>query len=293
MKLPNVMCIGASKSGTTSLYNILRQHSNVYVPTFKEPHFFDIPESYNKGLDWYKRTYFNNTKSKKCIIDFTPTYLFEKLAPERIYNDLGSKVKFIVLLRNPVTRSFSQYLHSKRDMHETLSFKDALSEENQRMMSDNYLSKLRYSYVNQGLYYKMLSNYFNFFSKENFLIIHFEEEFVAKRKETIDKIFSFLQIGKEDININLQSNPASYARFKWLKRVIRKEGSWRSIIKKLIPSVKIRQIIKNNLQRINIIEYNTIKLSEFDKISTFEKYFKNDVALLEDLINRKMNWEND
>ena len=48
MSLPNFMCLGAAKSGTTTLYDILRQHSEIYIPTFKEPHFFDIPEKHQK-----------------------------------------------------------------------------------------------------------------------------------------------------------------------------------------------------------------------------------------------------
>jgi len=62
MSLPNFMCIGAAKSGTTSLYDILRQHSDVYVPAFKEPHFFDIPDNYIKGLEWYSEEYYNKVK---------------------------------------------------------------------------------------------------------------------------------------------------------------------------------------------------------------------------------------
>ena len=76
MSLPNFMCIGAAKSATTSLYDILRQHSDVFAPSFKEPHFFDTPSVYKNGVKWYSKTYFNNVKNEKRIGDFTPTYLF-------------------------------------------------------------------------------------------------------------------------------------------------------------------------------------------------------------------------
>ena len=160
MSLPNFMCIGAAKSGTTSLYDILRQHSDVFIPSFKEPHFFDIPSVYNNGVSWYKKTYFSSVKKEKCIGDFTPTYLFEGDAPQRIFNDLGRDVKFIVILRNPVDRAYSHYLHSKRDCYDLLPFKDTLVKEKERlemaMNVDDYLSKLRFSYIKQGLYAEML-----------------------------------------------------------------------------------------------------------------------------------------
>ena len=117
-------------------------------------------------------------KSEKCIGDFSPTYLFEGKAAKRILNDLGNKVKFIVILRNPVDRAYSHYLHSKRDEHETLPFQEALSKEKNRINHLDYLSRIRFSYVEQGLYYKMIKQYFDFFfKKENFLIINFENDF--------------------------------------------------------------------------------------------------------------------
>ena len=64
MSLPNFMCLGAAKSGTTTLYDILSQHSEIYIPSFKEPHFFDIPENYNNGIEWYEKNYFSNINNE-------------------------------------------------------------------------------------------------------------------------------------------------------------------------------------------------------------------------------------
>ena len=61
------MCIGASKSGTTTLYEILKKHSQVFLPSFKEPHFFDNHFIYKNGLDWYFNTYFKRVKDEKRI----------------------------------------------------------------------------------------------------------------------------------------------------------------------------------------------------------------------------------
>ena len=76
MSLPNFMCIGAAKSGTTTLYDILKQHPDIYIPAFKEPHFFDIPENYNNGIEWYEKNYFRYI-NKKIIADFTPSYFLK------------------------------------------------------------------------------------------------------------------------------------------------------------------------------------------------------------------------
>ena len=290
MSLPNFMCIGASKSGTTSLYDILKQHSDIFLPSFKEPHFFDIPSVYQNGIEWYKKTYFHSLKNEKCIGDFSPTYLFDEHAPERILNDLGVNVKFIIILRNPVDRAYSHYLHSKRDQHENLSFKEALFLEKERFSKKDYLSYLRFSYTAQGMYCQMLIRYFKFFPRDNFLIINFEEEFVNQRGGTINRILDFLDLENEEFDINISSNKASKAKSTLLKKVMKKTGWWRVLIKRMIPSLKIRQIIKNRIQRANITTFTPSKLSSLEKKELFNLFFKDDVGKLELLLNKRMNW---
>tara|TARA_B110000483_G_scaffold213751_1_gene263124 strand:- start:857 stop:1726 length:870 start_codon:yes stop_codon:yes gene_type:complete len=289
MSLPNFMCIGASKSGTTSLYDILKQHSDIFLPSFKEPHFFDIPLVYEHGISWYVKTYFSGVKKEKCIGDFTPTYLFDKYAPERILSSLGKNVKFIIILRNPVDRAYSHYLHSKRDLHEHLSFEDALKKKVDE--KNNYLTYLRTSYVEQGKYADMLQRYFALFSKDNFLILHFEEDFVAAREQTMVKVFKFLNLKEEDIDFNIRSNKASKAKFFWLKSLMQKTGWWRQIIKYIFPSLKIRQIIKNRIQRLNIITFTPPKLSNKERKNILNHYFCKDIKTVEGLLGREMNWK--
>ena len=291
MSLPNFMCIGAAKSGTTSLYDILRQHSEIYLPSFKEPHFFDIPSVYNNGLDWYKEMYFSKVKEEFCIGDFTPTYFFEKQAAKRIYDNLGEHVKFIIILRDPVDRAYSHYLHSKRDLHEDLTFIEALEKESERMSQGDYLSRLRFSYVLQGMYFHMLEEYLKFFKKENFLILSFEDEFIAKREETINRIFSFLELDYQFLNININSNRASQPRFRFMKKIMKDHGLIRNIIKQLVPSLITRQIIKNTIQKLNLKPYSPLPLSIENKKIIFDKYFKEDIFKLEKLIGKKMNWD--
>jgi len=295
MSLPNFMCIGAAKSATTTLYDILRQHPEVYIPSFKEPHFFDIPENYKNGIEWYKKNYFNKVKEEKCIGDFTPSYLFEKQASERIYNTLGKDVKFIVLLRNPVDRAYSHYLHSIRDEHEYLDFEHALKVEKDRLeqyvKEDSYLYYLRHSYFHQGLYGNMIERYLKYFPLEQFLFIHFEEEFLHDREHSIISILDFLGINnKAVLKIDLRSNPASKARLKFLKKMMNKRGWWRKVLKFMIPSIQIRQIISNNIQRANLKEIQKEKLSEELKTDLYNEYFKEDIIKFEKLTNKKLSW---
>ncbi|MBT4479165.1 MAG: hypothetical protein HOC66_07120, partial [Flavobacteriales bacterium] len=227
--------------------------------------------------------------------DFTPSYFFDKEAPKRIFESLGNKVKFVVILRNPVDRAYSHYLHSKRDDHEDLEFKEALMNESSRLKkyeeNGDYLSYLRQSYVSQGLYFDMLERYLEYFSLDNFLIIHFEDEFIKHREETMIKILNFLEIENFDLKIDIKSNPASQEKSKTLKRIMKKRGWWRILLKKMIPSLKIRQIIKNRIQRANISTFTPEKLSIIQRKMMYDNYFKEDIIAIEEVIDRKMYWD--
>jgi len=122
------------------------------------------------------------------------------------------------------------------------------------------------------------------------LIINFEQDLINRRKETIKKIFNFLEINNEEINIFIKSNQARVNRINLFDTLINKKGSWRSFIKYIVPSTRFRQFIKNKIRNLNTKTYNPPKLLENDKKNIYEQYFKKDTELLEKLIDRKMNW---
>lgn len=287
MMLPNFLCIGAPKSGTTSLYDLLKQHKDVFLPSFKEPHFFDSDESWNKGSEWYQSSYYSKA-SHKCVGDFTPTYLSNNLAPSRIHEVLGNKVKFVVILRNPIDRAYSHYLHTKRDQHENLSFDEALKEEQQRLQNytkeNNHIGMIRYAYQEQGMYAKQLMRYFKLFDREQFYIITFDD-FVNKQEQVVKEICTFLGLKEQEgMQYVLQSNMSSEARSVTLKNVIKKPSKIKNIAKWLVPSFANRQKIRNFIQAINNKSIDKKPLSEIDRKNYYKRYFKQEIKSLEDLL---------
>ena len=106
------------------------------------------------------------------------------------------------------------------------------------------------------------------------------------------KIVSFLGIDYiSELNYTLKSNPASVAQFIWIKRLLKKTGWWRSVIKALIPSLKLRQIIKNMIQRASISSFIPPPLNAVQREKIYQLYFTEETNKLEQLLNRKMNWK--
>jgi len=191
---PDYLIIGASRSGTSSLYEYIIQHPDVKPAITKQIHFFD--KYFDRGIAWYKGCFPFNIKAKKNFItgEATPYYLCHPLAPSRI-SKIIPNVKLIVLLRNSVDRTYSHYKMEFSRKKEDLSFEDALEKENERLNGEieKIINNPKYSsnhfpthaYIYSSLYYDQIKMWLNFFPREQFLFIKSEDMF-----EHIDKIYN-------------------------------------------------------------------------------------------------------
>ena len=294
MRAANLFCIGCPKSATTTLFKILCQHSQIHTPKFKEPFFFNN-SNYQNGLDWYANTYYDDVKNEKWVLDFTPSYLYSDDALFRINEySKGKDLKFIVMLRNPVERAYSHYLHTLRDGLEDLNFNDAIKAESERLLNykNNLLSQLKYSYMYQSLYHKHLSKYFEFFGRNNFFVINYDSQLLDKSefKLMIHDLQNFLEIKIESLNIEIEENFASVSRFKILQTLVNSNGLHKRLAKLLFKSKLNRQILINKLRKLN--EKKMVKKdidAEFKK-NLYDKYFHADVLKLESLLEKKLHW---
>ena len=294
MRAANLFCIGSPKSGTTTLFKILCQHSQIHTPKFKEPFFFNN-SNYQNSIDWYAKTYYDDIKNEKWVLDFTPSYLYSDEALFRINEySKGKDLKFIVMLRNPVERAYSHYLHTLRDGLEDLDFNDAIQAESERLLNyeNNLLSQLKYSYVYQSLYHKHLSKYFESFGRNNFFVINYDSQLLDKSefKLMISDLQNFLEIKIENLNIEIKENFASESRFKILQTLVNSNGLHKRLARLLFKSKLNRQILINKFRKLN--EKKMVKKdleAEFKK-NLYDKYFHADVLKLESLLGKKLNW---
>lgn len=204
--LPEIIVIGAQKAGTTSLFYYLSQNPGLVPSVKKEVHYFDgglDPEhdDFLRGEGWYKAHFPKSNQIKNSAIPFeaTPSYLFHPDVPQRIHQ-LIPEVKMIVLLRNPTDRAISQYFHEKRKGREKLPILDAFEMEEERLkpILDNRDYKnsafFRYSYKLRGLYFEQLTRYFNYFDRNQFLILN-SEFFFSQTKTALEIIFNYIGVG--------------------------------------------------------------------------------------------------
>ena len=79
--LPNFFILGAAKCGTTSLYEALKKHPEIYLSATKEPRFFCNDEVFEEGIEHYANSHFAGSGGWLARGDASPHYLvFEKAA---------------------------------------------------------------------------------------------------------------------------------------------------------------------------------------------------------------------
>ncbi len=194
IRLPDFLCIGAQKAGTTLLYEILKKHDRIFIPDLKEVHFFDIDEDYARGVQWYSMQ-FEPAGDRFIAGDITPSYLFFDYVPKRVRKALGGHVRLIVLLRNPIDRAYSHYWMSFRRGYETRSFEEAIVLEHTRMKR-GYFERNNFSYVSRGFYMEQIARYTALFPVENLKIVLFEE-FTRDPSRYAEEILHFLGCSPE------------------------------------------------------------------------------------------------
>ncbi|MBT3417987.1 MAG: sulfotransferase [Flavobacteriales bacterium] len=294
-KLPNFLVVGAAKSGTSSLHEYLIQHEDIFMPTInkegksvKEPQFLiksKVEERLHFGIwnwDEYKFL-FENVKQEKAIGESTVFYLYYyKEAIKNIKLLLGNDVKIIILLRNPVDRAFSAFQHVSKSVKESLSFEDALNQEEGRLEKDLTLTPM-VMYKDMGLYYNMVKAY-----KEKFENVHIilYEDFRDKTDEVLKDVFEFLEVNvKTKINSSTRYNVGGK---RWknqkMKNLFQKDNIFKNIYMKFVPD-----IIKDKV-KVKLVKISTNKVTSMNKKTKehLEFFFKEDINKLSELIGKDL-----
>lgn len=177
--LPDFLIIGAMKCGTTSLYNYLRAHPEIAMSQHKEPSYFC--HSYDRPLSWYESLF---PKKEDAVLGEASThytkYPIHQGVPARIHDVLPS-VKLIYLVRDPVERIVSQYVHKRSHDQETRPLSDCLE-----LTKEN-------PYVAYSCYAEQIKQYTPYFEDANILVVD-AHKLKHERQQTLAQIFDFLGV---------------------------------------------------------------------------------------------------
>ncbi|MET7709572.1 sulfotransferase [Micromonospora sp. NPDC005413] len=196
--LPDFLVIGGQRCGTTSLYHHLAAHPRVRVATGKELQYFSV--HHGRGTRWY-RGHFPRLAPDERTFEASPYYLFHPSVPSRVAATLP-EARFVALLRDPVQRAYSHYLHTRSYGAEPLSFADALDAEEDRLAramrggpdTRAAHSALRnHSYAARGRYAEQLERWFAHVPRERIHVTR-TEDLNVDPAGTYGEILSFLDL---------------------------------------------------------------------------------------------------
>lgn len=276
----NFFCIGAQKSSTTTLYDVLKQHPDIFLPLDKEAPFFAWDNWFEKGENWFYKNHFLDYNNQKISGTISPDYLFYPNTAKRIHEHLGTNIKFVIILRNPVDRAVSHYNMTKARLIEKYSFSEAILLEKDRINDDTLKDFNHFSYIQRGKYFEQIKKWFEYFPFENFLIIDFEKDLINNRKQTYKRIFNFLDIVSIEIDENAHSNEAWNYRFENFKRYNLQKTILGKFLKKFMTN-RLRNILNQKVS-----DKNKFKLNNKERKEIFNIYFRDDVERLESLLKK-------
>ena len=178
-RLPDAIGLGAEKCGSTSLYYYLRAHPEIGVQRRKETLFF--ADNFHRGLDWYRRQFPDGARTLFEAHGGNYTkYPTIREVPERIHSVLP-EARFVYIVRDPIERIVSRWIHHYSNGDENQSLEDALAE-----LDGN-------RYVVPTLYFEQLERYLRLFPADRFHIFT-TEEMRQERMATLRRLFRFLGV---------------------------------------------------------------------------------------------------
>jgi hypothetical protein len=296
MGRPDFVVVGASKCGTTTVFAGLRRHPGVFVPARKELHYFSAEElraaahgpgdaSAVAGICATEGEYaacFAAAGPGQMSGDVSPSYFFFGACAERIAARLGC-VRIIIMLRDPVEKAYSQYMHLVRDGRETLDFERALAEEDRRAFA-GWSDMWRYR--ESGFFAERVARYLRLFGRERVHVILLEDlarDPVATSREL--QRFLGLQY-RAEIDLSTAINRTGESRFPLLARALARDWFGKRVIKRALPEPLRMRV------RLALLDMNTHMRGAPPSAAreVLRTAFAPDIEELEQLLGRRTGW---
>jgi len=207
MPKPTFIIPGASRSGTSTLWSVIRKHPDVCTAEKKEVRFFDRDKMYIKGRKFYESK-FDKCDKEKEIFEASPPYWYKGITfdendeyEHRESDDVPSRIKkmypnikLVFTFRNPVDRIFSQFWKNVRQGREPRrSVKKAVREE---IKGERTPEKHEICWIYKNSYATHFSRWMNLFDGHQVKVLIFEE-WTQNVSASVKKVYEFIGVDKE------------------------------------------------------------------------------------------------
>jgi hypothetical protein len=277
--LPNLIVIGGLKCGTTSLHHYLNLHPAVAMSRPKELNFFVAELNWPLGAEWYATHFDGRTAVRgESSPHYTNRPRFEGVA-ERMNGVIGD-ARLIYMVRDPIDRMLSHYLHNVGGGYEERPLEAALSDPDSA-----YVARSRYGF--------QLAPYLDAFSAERIELVT-REELLRDRVGTMRRVFAFCGVDESFSSPQFErewetGTAKGGGRFRLMDRAVRLPGlraldrnfdrlpeSLRWLVERLVHDPSAGEVPKPEVPA---------ELRE-----RLRELLRDDVAELEEIAGRDLGW---
>lgn len=290
----NFLIIGAQKSGTTFLYNILNLSDDIFMPQEKELPFFLNKNIDQKNYEKFFDEYFYNSKIEQTIGTSTPQYM---IYPEcfKSIKQILPNIKLIAILRDPIKRLISHYDMACRFGKENRSLNSVLEDQlnNIEFYRNTSFDDPTGKYIVAGEYGRIFSQLLKNFDKNKIHILLFEDLINQPKAET-KRIMNFLNL-KSEINEfkkfnNMRGGKKKLINIDIYKLIIffNKFG-----VKKIIPNFFIKKIriFLSYIDNVNVNTKSKTSINQIrpDLMKKLKDHYMKDLNLLKNILGIELN----
>lgn len=299
--LPTFLIIGAGKSGTTAVHHFCDQHPEVFMTPVKETNFFELegkpvssdPKADPERLYHYPQSInewgayqnlFADTGSYKVRGETSPMYLYGKRAPYHIQERLPD-AKLIVILREPVSRLYSRFLHLLRDGH-------APSEQFEEALDRSSIWWRRNDLVQEGFYYTHLKRYVDLFPPEQ-LNVYLYEDLKQDPHALMRDLFTFIGVDPGfQPELNVEYNVSGRPKNPLVDKLIGANSivlrSVRSVAPGLVDQLKAQTRLQRKLTNLRKANLDREPLDKALHQRFVNEVYREEIEALQTLIHRDL-----
>jgi len=292
--LPDFLLIGAAKAGTTALFRAISRHPQIFCSSIKEPRFFafegDAPRFTCPVSAAYLSKHVGSLSDYQALFSSCPpemrsgeasTYLSYPSAPQKAARHVP-QARLIAILRHPVERAFSQWLHLLHEGKEPCDdFESAWMAEAERMARG--WAPL-YQYRDRGFYGQALERWLQFFPREQLLIL-FYEDWLEKPAACLELVCRHLGVDILENPLVTKENVSSrQPRWPWLHHRMQEDNVLRRAAQRLLP-LAVRVAITKPLQSLNLVPGPRLDRALRSKLAST---FDDDLSTVESIAGREL-----
>jgi hypothetical protein len=250
--LPDFLIVGAMKCATSSLHAYLDLHPEIGMAVAKETDFFLTPETVARGPDWYAAQFPSAAIRGEASPNYSKRDRYPGV-PERIALTVP-RAKLLYLVRDPVARSVSHYLHNVAFGFEHRPAEIALDP----ARPNGYLQASRYAY--------QLAAFLDHFPRVRVRVLE-ADDLKERQIDTLRAVFGFLSADpdftSERFAERFHASESKTREKSWANWLRTRVPGLAPTVKAALPEALRRRLTHTGLPEVRLTERQSADLRAF------------------------------